>query len=221
MEKFKTASSWDFIKVKQLDKYMSEHKGYVAGGIFKNIFNNEKFKDVDIFFECVEDYEEAVRVYEKRDNWVDYYENKKVKAFRNKDTNVVVELIKYKFLSPIEMLKDFDFTITKFVYYTEEVENNFDEEEGFVDYDAPKYETEYNVAYHEDFFTHLHLKRLVIDKSVKEILLPVNTFNRTYRYGKYGYFPCRETKLKLIEAMRNLKGNSEELLALQLYDGLD
>lgn len=32
-----------------LDKFMMGHKGYIAGGCFKNIFNGEKIKDIDIF----------------------------------------------------------------------------------------------------------------------------------------------------------------------------
>ncbi|WP_137743360.1 hypothetical protein [Robertmurraya siralis] len=46
----------NFIKIRQLDKYMIGHNGYIAGGAFKNIFNNEKIKDVDIFFENEKDY---------------------------------------------------------------------------------------------------------------------------------------------------------------------
>ena len=33
-----------------LDKFMMGHKGYIAGGCFKNIFNGEKIKDIDIYF---------------------------------------------------------------------------------------------------------------------------------------------------------------------------
>lgn len=221
MSKYRIESPWDFIIVRQLDKYMMGHKGYIAGGCFKNIFNKEKFKDVDIFFENKEDYEEAVQLYKNDDDYVEYYDNKKVQAFRNTNTNVVVELIKHKFLSPEKMLDDFDFTITKFVYYKETIYNNQDEDEGWVDYDAPEEEIRYQVMYHEDFFTHLHLKRLVIDKESEDILLPINTYNRAFRYGRYGYFPCRQTKLKMIESIRKVSGNSEELLVLGLYDGLD
>ncbi len=33
-----------------LDKFMEGHKGFICGGCFKNIFNQEKVKDLDIFF---------------------------------------------------------------------------------------------------------------------------------------------------------------------------
>lgn len=32
-----------------LDEYMTGHKGFICGGCFKNIFNKEKVKDLDIF----------------------------------------------------------------------------------------------------------------------------------------------------------------------------
>lgn len=33
-----------------LDKFMEGHEGFICGGCFKNIFNQEKVKDLDIFF---------------------------------------------------------------------------------------------------------------------------------------------------------------------------
>ena len=49
--------------------------------------------------------------------------------------------------------------------------------------------------YDDKFFEHLHLKRLVIDDKIP---FPMSTFERMLRYAKYGYFPCKETKLKII-----------------------
>ena len=37
------------IKIKILDKFLQGHKGFVAGGCFKNILNNEHIKDIDVF----------------------------------------------------------------------------------------------------------------------------------------------------------------------------
>ena len=33
-----------------LDEFMIGHHGFICGGCFKNIFNKEKVKDLDIFF---------------------------------------------------------------------------------------------------------------------------------------------------------------------------
>ncbi len=202
----------NYIKLRQLDKYMIGHKGYIAGGVFKNIFNNEKFKDIDIFFESDKDFMEANELFRKDEEYVLKYHNNKVNAYRNKETGITVELIKHKFKSPLDMIDEFDFTITKFVYYKEEIDEGIEEEVKPI---------EWKVAYHKKFFEHLHMKRLVIDQDLKNIILPVNSFNRMFRYARYGYFPCRETKAKIIEAIRNIPSFSEDLLAMELYNGLD
>lgn len=43
-----------------LGQYMQGHKGFIAGGCFKNILSREKVKDVDIFFHNQSDFDEAV-----------------------------------------------------------------------------------------------------------------------------------------------------------------
>ena len=38
----------NFWMLNWLDEYMTGHKGFICGGCFKNIFNKEKVKDLDI-----------------------------------------------------------------------------------------------------------------------------------------------------------------------------
>ena len=80
----------------------------------------------------------------------------------------------------------------------------------------------FEVMFHEDFFEHLHTKRLVVDD---EMIYPVSTFNRMLRYTKYGYQPCRETKIKIVTnlAMLDPKNQKdfEKELGKSLYEGLD
>lgn len=201
-------STSNFLTLRQLDKYMVDHKGYIAGGVFKNIFNGEKFKDVDIFFENEKDYAEADEEFKSNENYTFRYKNNKVTAYLNKETGVTVELIKHKYKTPLDMIAEFDFTITKFVYYKELEEGNDDEVKEVV----------WKIAYHNKFFEHLHMKRLVTDK---DIILPVNTFNRMFRYARYGYFPCRETKAKIIQSLREIPAFTDDLLSMELYNGLD
>lgn len=209
-EKFITDQPVDnFIKIRQLDRYMKDHRGYIAGGVFKDILSDKKFKDIDIFFENASDYEHAKKYFESKEHFTHKYENDKATAFIDTQNNVSIELIKHKFLKPLDMINDFDFTITKFVYYKEEI----DDEDGIY--------TERKVAYHKQFFEHLHMKRLVIDNDVDDIILPINTFNRMFRYARYGYFPCRETRIKIIEAIRRLPDFEEGMLSRELYNGVD
>ena len=198
---------------------MMGHKGFIAGGCFKNIFNNEKVKDLDIFFENEKDFVEAVKYYddicnEESGDFRFRYENDKVKAYKHKKSNIAIELICHTYGTAEEILSKFDFTITKFAYYKESVEEVV--ENPFTDEREVQSHIEYKILCHDLFFEHLHQNRLVIDD---QILFPASTFDRTYRYAKYGYFPCKESKIKLIQAIREMESIDD--MSKSLYDGFD
>ena len=197
--RFKTKPKTSFNKVRFLDKYMEGHHGFIAGGCFKNVFKNERVKDIDIFFRDKEDFSLAKDYYEKNDEYVFSYDNEKVWAFKNKKTNIRIELIKSVFGTPEEILSKFDFSITKFAYvkyYTEK-------------------EVEYKCLYVETFFEDLVNSKLVIDGVLE---FPVSTFERTYRYRDYGFGLCRESKAKLLDSLKTADTND---LSNDLYFGLD
>lgn len=225
-----------------LDQFMIGHKGFICGGCFKNIFNKEKVKDLDIFFQSRADFEDAIEYFDSKtaDCWIDgdpdnkvdeddaeyrfLYENKNVKAYVHKETGVRIELCSKIFGTAEDILSQFDFTITKFAYYKEEVEDEtgaevespFDDEPDGFEKDIDTH-IEYKILVHDKFFEHLHMKRLVTDDKIP---FPMSTFERAFRYAKYGYFPCKETKLKMARA---IKGLSDEQLEVSesLYDGMD
>lgn len=186
-----------FHSVRFLDSFMANHKGYIAGGCFKNILTGSKLKDIDIFFCQEKDFKEAIEYFKKSSDYNKSYSNKKVKAFKHKKTGILVELIKGVFAKPVDMISDFDFSVTRFAYCK-------DSEDGG-----------YYMLYSDSFFEHLLTKKLVIDGVLKH---PVSTFERSYRYKKYGFGLCRESKEKLITA---LKGADLDNLSLDLYFGID
>lgn len=217
-----------------LDEFMTGHKGFICGGCFKNIFNHEKVKDIDIFFKSRTDYDEAVqyfdsqsRGYEGKDKGNEiysfYYENDNVKAYKHIEKNITIELCCKIFGTAEEILNNFDFTVTKFAYYKEEVEDETGAEvlpfdiEPTEPKEKPQTHIEYKILHDDKFFEHLHLKRLVTDNKIS---YPMSTFERMLRYAKYGYFPCRETKMKIIKALRELSEQQVEL-SESLYDGMD
>lgn len=225
-----------------LDEYMTGHKGFICGGCFKNIFNKEKVKDLDIFFENESDFDDAVQYFDSQTPGYDgddvrdekyhfHYENDNVKAYKHIETGVVIELCCKIFGKPEEILNKFDFTITKFAYYKEEVEDEtgavakrqelpfetLEDEHFLEEIGIPETHIEYKILMDDAFFEHLHLKRIVIDK---DIPFPMSTFERMPRYAKYGYFPCKETKMKIINALRDLTDEQVEL-SESLYDGMD
>lgn len=79
--KFKTSDLLNYRQLWWLDKFLVGHKGFIAGGCFKNIFNNEHVKDLDIFFESEQDFLEAKRHFNQQmkdepQSWRFSYENK-------------------------------------------------------------------------------------------------------------------------------------------------
>ena len=222
----------NFFMLSFLDEFMEGHKGFICGGCFKNIFNNERAKDLDIFFENASDWEEAVEYFDRMtpnydgedkldEKYYFYYQNDNVKAYKHIKTGIVLELCCKTFGTAKEILSKFDFTITKFAYFKVEVEDSTGEvieNKPFYQRDnSIKTHIEYRVMFDDKFFEHLHLKRLVTDDL---ILFPVSTFERMLRYAKYGYFPCKETKMKIINALRELDDKQVEL-SKSLYDGMD
>lgn len=208
----------DFYMLNWLDTYMQGHKGFIAGGCFKNIFNNEKIKDLDIFFNNKIDYENAVMYFDSmtenyegvdksKVEYILYYQNPKVTAYKNLRTGICVELCKAIFGTAKEILNQFDFSITKFAYFKKEITDEFESESHI----------EYYIAYEEKFFEHLHLKRLVIDDKIP---FPISTFERMIRYIGYGYKPCKETKMKIIKAIHDTAEKQIEI-SESLYDGMD
>lgn len=220
-----------------LDQFMIGHKGFICGGCFKNIFNNEKVKDIDIFFKSRNDFTDAVLYYDSltAGHWIDddpdnilgeddaeytfLYENTNVKAYIHKKTGVRIELCCRIFGTAEEILDQFDFTITKFAYYKEEVADVVDIVDPFEDIIITSIDThiEYKILVHDKFFEHLHMKRLVTDN---QIPFPMSTLERAFRYAKYGYFPCKETKMKIARAIKELSDEQLEV-SESLYNGMD
>lgn len=183
-------------KVRFLDIYMSGHKGFIAGGCFKNIFKDEKVKDIDMFFRSEKDFLGARDHYHCSEDYVFAYENKNTIAFKNIHTGIIIELVFHTYGSPQEILNKFDFSITKMAYYKQE-------------------DGVYDVLFHADFFEHLMCNKLVLEK---DILFPISTFYRAFRYNKYGYGLCGKSALNLLEAVRQWQGNMD---VGSLYFGID
>lgn len=205
MEWIKSGPEHIFL-LRQLDKFMTNHKGFIAGGCFKNLFNQEKIKDVDVFFRCVEDWQDAVDTFNSDEKFTAAYSSENVRAYRHTDSGIPVELVRSTFGTPEEIISKFDFSVTKFAYYKEQDKDDDGNEV-----------LQYKAVYHPQFFEHLHLKRLIIDD---QILKPMNAFNRVLKYRHYGFVPCVETKLKLINAIRRLP-ESEVLVPTNFYEGFD
>lgn len=199
MNNFITESPLSLTKVRLLDQYMVNHKGFIAGGCFKNIFGGQRIKDIDIFFKNESDYAQANDYFKKNEDYIFSYENANTVSYKNKKTNIRVELIRKHFGTPAEVLSMFDFSITKMAYCRETV----NEVEALT------------ILFHDKFFQDLVSKKLCLEK---EILYPISTFERSYRYCRYGFGLCKESKENLINSLKN--SNTDDISS-DLYFGID
>jgi hypothetical protein len=176
------------------------HNGFIAGGCFKNLFQHERVKDVDMFFENETEWTKAKMYFDESPDYGFFYENKKVYAFKHVKNDVTIELIRSVFGTPEKVISEFDFSITKFALFKVVEKSVVDKEE-----------TEtitFKAIHHKDFFEHLFFKRLVIDNPLK---WPIGTFERSLRYKGYGYSLCRESKERLIQAIQENENENDEL----------
>jgi len=216
---FITKNGWEFAsQVKWLQKYL-KHGGFIAGGAFKDIFTNKRIKDLDLFATSLEDILTIIQSFEEDEEYEQYYTSDNVTAFKHKETGIIVECVRKVWGTPEQIIGLFDFTITKFVAFMEEVPNSpgpdgtpWCDENG----DDTRYEL--HVLYHPEYFEHLNLKRLVIDD---KLLYPVDTYHRLFKYGKRGYFPCRGTKIKIAQALREVEPWQIDNIAFYRRDGID
>lgn len=171
---------------------------FLAGGLFKNHFKKQSVRDLDIFFKSQEDFDKAVKFFEaKAGIYKFHYENDNCKAFKSIKTGVVYELVRTRFGTVKDVLDVFDFTIVKAALHLEA-------------------DGKLVFTYHKDFFEHLMTNKLVI---VNELPLPVNTLQRTWKYAKYGYGLCRESKAALTKAV--IERGDVTGLNRELYFGID
>lgn len=81
-DKFTVESLDDYRQLGWLKPILNLTGGFVAGGAFKNIFNGEPVKDIDIFFESLAQWKKAVKKLKKK-GYVQIYKNERVRAFRD------------------------------------------------------------------------------------------------------------------------------------------
>lgn len=167
-------------------------KCYVAGGLFKDIFSNRGFgaiKDIDFFFETLEDFNKALNYFTKEntnDLYEVIYENNNCIGIKGKKYRI--ELIRKNFDNIINILDNFDFTITKCAFYLDEKNNSV-------------------FTFHKDFFNDLKNKEIKYSSNHKTKLnLNVfETIERILRYQGYGFKVTEETNIKTIKFVKEFK----------------
>lgn len=95
----------NFWQIRWLDKYMEGHKGFIAGGCFKNILSGERVKDIDIFFESESDFQEAI------DSFNDEKHQKEGWKFKYRNFPLlIVKQLPFRVKSPCLKTKELNFS---------------------------------------------------------------------------------------------------------------
>jgi hypothetical protein len=222
MTEFIRESGSDFPMMHRYDKMLFHVGDMIAGGFAKNAVLGNRPRDLDMYFTSVNDLEDT-RQRLMADGWEERYRS--AHAIGVTDGHTSVDLVKMGYGSAERILSTFDFTICKFAWVrvAEDAEQEpdagqADENEGGAgDYPC-------SAVFASTFFEHLAMKRLVIDDRLP---LPLSTFQRMFKYTRYGFNLCRASKVKLLAAITNtiieLPGESgiDEALSNILYEGID
>ena len=206
-----------FFHLYPLKRYLKGIDGFISGGCFKNVFKHQKIRDIDIFFKNQEDFDKAVKFYKSK--YKKAFENDNCIAFTDSKNGMQIELVRSIFGIPEEIMDNFDFTIVKACLVKTDVNKQLEEDiNQAADLlgEKPENEFNYDFIYHDKFFEHLLCNKLVIDDRMPK---SVATFNRVLKYTGYGFGLCRESKIKLVEAIK-AEGNSNDING-ELYFGFD
>jgi hypothetical protein len=166
------------------------HHGFIAGGVFKDVFEKKDIRDIDIWFENEFDWKEAVE-YFGMNGWVRNHETENSIGFRRAFAgSIVVELINNRFGTPEEIINSFDFTVCQCGMY----KMLGDDADGNT-------VTVYKLIHDEKFFQDLRNKTLHLTHDT--IVNPVGQFDRVLKYSRYGFKLDYPSRYKLLHAIHD------------------
>jgi len=190
------AASWPLDVLKPL---VRTHESFVAGGYFKDLFSSppKDPRDIDVYFYNQESFDlmydkfNASPVYKKK------HRGTNAIAYEHIPTGHSIDLVTSIFGKPQEVLRSFDFTITKCAL-------------------VQKF-GEFHLLMHDQFMDHVNNKVLTTDAyidvgvdltfedlnitAVKDIDCN-KLFNRMIKYTLYGYKPSHELKTQLFRSIK-------------------
>jgi hypothetical protein len=172
----------EFEKINSLIPYLEKHNGFIAGGVFKDLFLDRKFRDIDIFFNSTWDAKLAISYFIENKEYTEVYENTNALGVYLSSRELSVDIVHSKFGTPSEILDGFDFSVSKFCLFSDE--NN-----------------KLKVLYHKCFFEDLVNRKLRFEINYNN---PVSQLTRVIKYSSYGFEINRDDILKITTAINSL-----------------
>ncbi len=156
-----------------------ENRGaIIAGGFIRAYFAGEHPSDMDLYFQ-EQPHFDAFTALMKQRGWAE--EASTERAITLLKDGKAVQLIRYVFGRPSDIIQQFDFTVCAASMIV------------FNPTNAPKG----NLVLHDDFFEHLAGRVLIFQGSS----LPLASLKRVIKYVKRGYSICDENLIAMVEAI--------------------
>jgi hypothetical protein len=189
-------NAFEFEKLRLLYPYFKGHKGIIAGGVFKDIFLDKNFRDIDVFFWKETEFLNCIHEYNSAKEFSKKYENDNAIGYEESNSNIRIDFVRKRFGSPKEIIDSFDFSVSKFALYKDEDDS-------------------LKVIYHPLFFQDLVSKSLRFDSSTSD---PISQFSRVLKYSRYGFKITREDQITLIRDINQMDEHLIDSLLLDNYD---
>ena len=139
-------------------------KAIIAGGVFKDLFLERKFRDIDLFFNSQKDLCNTINFVKENTGFKMIYENNNATGYFDLNLNWKIDFVQKQFGSPEEILDSFDFSVSKFCLF--------------------KDGCGLKVLFHCCFFEDLTNKNL---KFNPKVVNPVSMLSRALKYSTYGF----------------------------------
>lgn len=176
----------------------------LAGGFLRAFYAGETPKDMDLYFESQEAFDLARTILTPENGWTLKADTEFALSY-NDSRGKAIQLIRFCYGNPEEIIKIFDFTVCCACFKGELVQDD----EDFV-YGGKVY-------FHDDFFEHLAARILIFTGS----RMPLSSLKRAFKFIARGYHICDENIIALTEGIiGTLNIESKESLADQIA-GMD
>jgi hypothetical protein len=171
----------------------------IAGGFIRAYYAGEKPADLDLYFRDDEQFN-LMHSDLVSDDWDVVFESSRAITFR-KDKKTI-QLIRFCFGPPEEIIKGFDFTVCSAAF--------------ILDKDSDSYKG--TLYIHDNFFEDLAGRVLVYNPNAPS---PLSSFKRAIKYVKRGYHICDENIIRISEAIARMIDFDNQQSVEENLNGMD
>lgn len=101
-----------------LNSYIPDFKRcFISGGFFPRFYHNLPIRDIDVYIDYDDDFTDIIKEYRNLPDWILEMTNRRHFRFREKSSNIRVDLIGFHNPRSPEWVNKFDFTICRGFYH--------------------------------------------------------------------------------------------------------